>query len=122
MGTTPFSTEQALQHWKNYVKTLDSNSTLFVALNRNISSQGSLLTLEVDNQTQIEVVNQNKETLLRYLKQHLNNSEIALMTKVKREDNTPIRNVTSNDKYNAFLQKNPLLEKFREELGLEINF
>lgn len=125
LGTTPFSTEQALQHWKNYVKAIDANihASLHIALNRNISSQGNLITLAVDNQYQIDLVNQNKEPLLRYLKQQLNNSDVILQIKVQQRDTSPpTRTFTGNDNYKNLVEKNPLLEQFRKELGLEINF
>lgn len=124
LGTTPFSTEQALQHWKNYVKAIDPtvHSSLHIALNRNISSQGSLLTLGVDNQYQIELVNKNKEPLLRYLKKQLNNGDLILQIKVKPGDTSPPpRTFTGNDRYKSLVEKNPLLDQFRQELGLEIN-
>lgn len=82
-----------------------------------------MITLAVDNQYQIDLVNQNKEPLLRYLKQQLNNSDVILQIKVQQRDTSPpTRTFTGNDNYKNLVEKNPLLEQFRKELGLEINF
>ena len=79
--------------------------------------------MNVDNDFQIEVVNQHKEPLLRYLKKQLNNSDVILQTKVVQNiASPPVRNMQSNDKYQTLLEKNPLLDEFKQKLGLEINF
>ncbi len=126
-GNETFSAHQAMFHWKNYVEIIKKQGkhTLHIALNRNISVSETYLTLEVNNQAQIEEVNRNKEHLLRYLKENLKNNEVSLVTKISATpppQTAPPTNHTSGEKFKVLLEKNPLLENFRQELGLDINF
>ena len=126
-GNQDIDTHQAMYHWKNYVEIVKTQGkqTLHIALNRNISLSETYITLEVNNQAQINEVNRHKEPLLDYLRQHLKNSNVSLITKVSVT--SPIQNVspknhTSREKLRILLEKNPLLETFKKELGLDINF
>ena len=114
-----------LEKWKEmiiYFKDKEkSNLAITLGINKPILNLDGNIEITLSNSSQIELVNQEKHNVLRFLRDNLNNDLIDLVTKVTSltKDNTPY---TNSDKFKQMSQDNKHLEKLRQELGLDPDY
>ena len=114
-----------LEKWKemivNFKDTEKSNLAITLGINEPVLIDASNIEITLSNTSQIELVNQEKHNILRFLRDKLNNDLIDLQTKVAAlaKDNTPY---TNSDKFKQMSKDNKHLEKLRQELGLDSDY
>ena len=119
------SKDFVLEKWKDmlaYFKENEkSNLAITLGINEPILIGEFNIEITLSNTSQIELVNQEKHNILRFLRDKLNNDLIDLQTKVSlsTKDNTPY---TNSDKFKQMSQDNKHLEKLRQELGLDPDY
>ena len=81
---------------------------------------GNQIEVDVENMVQMDVLNMAKVDLLNYLRPALHNFSLDLRGIVMEHD-VVRKPYTSQEKYQAMVQKNPLLETLRKELNLGLS-
>jgi len=98
-----------------------SNLAITLGINKPLLNSEGHIEITLSNSSQIELINQEKHNVLRFLRDKLNNDLIDLVAKVAplTKDNTPY---TNSDKFKKMSQDNKHLEKLRQELGLDPDY
>ena len=79
-----------------------------------------LIELEIMNLPQENLLNEEKKTLMDYLRLKLNNDKIQFQIKlidIPKEETV----YTTKEKYQKMVERNPALEEMRKKLGLELD-
>jgi DNA polymerase-3 subunit gamma/tau len=76
--------------------------------------------LTIHNQAQENLMNEEKSALMDYLRTALNNYHMQLTTLLVEEAGAQ-EAYTIKEKYQKMVEKNPELEDFRKQLGLELD-
>ncbi len=117
-----FDEDELMDAWRSFGDTVKSGnprmSSIIKAMKPVIEDETNII-LELSNKAQKDYFDQKyKHDVIEYLKKQLSNSKIHFLTKVseKMENNTPY---TDEEKYRHLADKNPTLDKLRNELGLD---
>ncbi len=80
----------------------------------------NIIELEIVNLSQENLINEEKQLMMDYLRSKLNNYQLQLKTKLVE---APVEETvyTSKEKYQKMVEKNPSLEEMRKQLGLELD-
>ena len=120
----PFGQEKLDELWKSYIQThIDkSNRSLYTTLDSRLPELKPEFQLyfPIENHVQLNQIDQIKVDLVNYLRKHLNNYSISLLTPVKKLESKK-HVYTDEEKYKALADKYPLLEKLRKGLDLDLN-
>ena len=114
-----------LETWKEMIVYFNdkekSNLAITLGINKPLLNAEGHIEITLSNSSQIELINQEKHNVLRFLRDKLNNDLIDLVAKVAplTKDNTPY---TNSDKFKKMSQDNKHLEKLRQELGLDPDY
>ena len=120
----PF-TPMALQvAWKEFAaqrRQQTDNATEQIILNRDFTTNGLTVSINLDNHIQEDIFTAMLPDLLTYLRQTLQNWQVqvthaVVMPEVKKMIYSP------QDKYNYLAGKNPALHTLRQTLGLEVDY
>jgi DNA polymerase-3 subunit gamma/tau len=110
---TQYATIQKENNKPNYAVTLSAKKLLL--------KDTTLIEFMVDNKTQEEFINNDKQELLGYLRKELSNYDIQLSILVITNDND--RKVyTPQDKFKKMAEKNPVLSKLRQQFDLDVDY
>jgi DNA polymerase-3 subunit gamma/tau len=118
----PFSQEDLEAAWSHFSETLTKcNPILYTSLSRRkpVLKDESTIEFMFDNQVQEDEI--RKTTLLAYLRKHLHNDHIQLVT-LLNHDHSDLKPYTPAEKYKKMAGKNPDLQKLRDKLELDIDF
>jgi hypothetical protein len=96
------------------------NKTLILRSEYELHEQ--TIKLYVKNRIQIETFNSFKEELMAFIRKELENQSIQIEAIIKKDGNAPKKHYTGQEKYSHLVKQFPILEKLREEFGLEANF
>ena len=117
-----FDQDELMDAWRSFGDTVKSGnprmSSIIKAMKPVIEDKTNII-LELSNKAQKDYFDQKyKHDVIEHLKKKLSNSKIHFLTKVgeKTENSTPY---TDEEKYRHLADKNPALDKLRNELGLE---
>jgi DNA polymerase-3 subunit gamma/tau len=122
-----FSEEKLAAAWKQYADRLavQGKQNLYVTLSRHSPQlrDGFQVEFTVDNKVQEEELNLEKTSFLEYLRTELRNTFISLTVIVSAgaDDNNNML-YTPKDKFRRMAENNPLLNDFKKQLDLEIDF
>ena len=114
-----------LETWKEMIVYFNdkekSNLAITLGINKPLLNSEGHIEITLSNSSQIELINQEKHNVLRFLRDKLHNDLIDLVAKVAplTKDNTPY---TNSDKFKKMSQDNKHLEKLRQELGLDPDY
>ena len=114
-----------LETWKEMIVYFNdkekSNLAITLGINKPLLNSEGHIEITLSNSSQIELINQEKHNVLRFLRDKLSNDLIDLVAKVAplTKDNTPY---TNSDKFKKMSQDNKHLEKLRQELGLDPDY
>ena len=114
-----------LEKWKEMIIYFNdkekSNLAITLGINKPLLNAEGNIQITLSNSSQIELINQEKHNILRFLRDKLNNDLIDLLAKVAplTKDTTPY---TNSDKFKQMSQDNKHLEKLRQELGLDPDY
>ncbi len=125
VAETPFREEDLHMYWQAYAgKFRQEKPNLYSTLS---AQQPALLenwvvSFEVDNKVQQQEVEAQRQDLLGFLKQSLNNTLISLKVEVVKKSNDQVRPYAPSDKYKHMTEINPDLQLFRDTLQLDLDY
>lgn len=85
-----------------------------------VMTEGDIIELTLHNASQDELILEEKAPLLDYLRTHLRNHTLQLQTRMDPTSADPEQAFTAKEKYRKMAEKNPGLDDFRRQLGLEL--
>ncbi|WP_340198878.1 DNA polymerase III subunit gamma/tau [Ascidiimonas sp. W6] len=118
-----FTKETLEKAWTDYVNDMEASGKKIMASNLAADipklSNGTLISIELPNDTMKKEVERESYPLMEFLKKRLQNYDITLSitvneTAAKKYAFTPI------EKYEKLREKNPLIDKLRKEFDLDI--
>jgi len=119
-----FEIEQLQKVWESYalLKQQEKKIQLFTVL---MSSKPTMLdekTIEmvIHNLTQNNSLQEEKQLLMDYLRKELNNYHLQLSTRIEENPDSKSVAYTNKERYQIMVEKNPDLDEFRKQLGLEL--
>ncbi|MBN2236016.1 MAG: DNA polymerase III subunit gamma/tau [Bacteroidales bacterium] len=106
-----------------FIESIQSQPSLYATLksNKAIMQDDFIVELQVYNEAQRSALTDKKFDLVKLLRQELNNYKINVAIKVI-EAQESAKLFSPADKFNAMAQKNPNLNKLKENLSLELDF
>lgn len=122
LPTKPFTEEQLIAVWNDYAKTVEAQGkhNLLSHLTMNIPViKGNIIHLEFPNHTIKTELEAEKLSLLQYLRETLDNYTIDLEITVNEVVKKKYA-YSPREKFEKLKEKNPLIERLREELGLSL--
>ena len=118
-----FTPEQLQKAWNGYAHTIEkSNPRLFsmlTAQSPRIKDQ-NVVVFPLRNETQRFELMKEQSRLFNHLKRELKNARLTLEVEFIQEENGPQKAFTATDKYKVLAEKNPLLDKLKDVLRLDI--
>ena len=122
LKTNSFSAEELNIRWDEMIKILKSKgkSNLAITLGMNTPKILDNFCIEVylSNSSQIELVHQEKQTIVNILREKLINDKIDLTTVVIKSTRNDVA-YTNKDKFNKMIETNVHLDSLRDKLGLD---
>ena len=122
LKTNSFSAEELNICWDEMIKILKSKgkSNLAITLGMNTPKILDNFCIEVylSNSSQIELVHQEKQTIVNILREKLINDKIDLTTVVIKSTRNDVA-YTNKDKFNKMIETNVHLDSLRDKLGLD---
>ena len=122
LKTNSFSAEELNIRWDEMIKILKSKgkSNLAITLGMNTPKILDNFCIEVylSNSSQIELVHQEKQTIVNILREKLINDKIDLTTVVIKSARNDVA-YTNKDKFNKMIETNVHLDSLRDKLGLD---
>lgn len=119
---TPFTQEQLLSVWGEFISSLNEKKTRL----KNTLTNTSVQLVEDSFEIEIEVSNSYQEqeikddpSLIRFLREKLENDFIQLKIRITESAVSP-KAYTSEEKYKMMAEENPYLAELRKSLKLEI--
>jgi DNA polymerase-3 subunit gamma/tau len=117
-----FNLEELQKVWLLYLEKAKADRqrvTLASLSNKPLAVDGSKVTLTLDNTIQEQNFQDNKRDLLYFLREKLDNYAINITIKIVEGTQT-LEPYSPQEKYQHLLEKNPLLNKLKTDLNLEI--
>ncbi|MBC8155433.1 MAG: DNA polymerase III subunit gamma/tau [Bacteroidetes bacterium] len=97
------------------------NMTEQVVLNRDLTLDGTIIHLTLENRIQADHLTDIRPDLLGYLREQLQNRQIQVEHRIVAQENKKMI-YSPQDKFNFLAQKNPALLNLRKTLGLEVDY
>lgn len=120
----PFTFDELMDVWRAFsnvrLKEYDSTTEQLV-LNRELTLDGTVIQLTLDNTLQVGYLTDVRPALLGYLRTELQNSKIQVEHKVTVQEAKKMI-YSSQDKFNFLANKNPALHELRKVLNLEVDY
>ena len=120
----PFDVEKLMLLWGEYSDIILKEGKLqlhtTLTMNPPILKPNFEIELVIHNPSQEELLQEEKVGLMDWLRSKLNNYKIILTTKLEEASLDPEKAFTNKEKYNKMAEKNPGLDDFRKQLGLEL--
>ena len=119
-----FDHESLLKFWKMYSDQALADGKIQLSTTMNINTpvihENYQIELLIDNPAQQELFQEERTELVNFLRKRLNN--YTLNVYVKLDDSAKSGEVayTNKEKYQKMVEKNPGLDDFRKQLGLEL--
>lgn len=119
-----FDHADLVRHWNNYAEMMkkEGKHQLHATLTMSPPNlkDGVNVELVLHNLSQEELMRDERNALVEYLRRNLNNYSINLLTSIKALESDPEMAFTNKEKYQKMIEKNPHLDEFRRQLGLEL--
>lgn len=119
-----FDQLQLEEAWTNYAETIKGRLPNFYSTltkRKPLLQSDFTVELTIDNKVQEDELNDKKQEMMGFLRTRLKNDLIQLRTIVSA-NSTEQKPYTPSEKYRQLAGKNPELIKFKDQLGLEIDF
>ena len=111
--------------WGDYAASIaDTSKLLYVTLSKNkaILKENNTIELSIDNKVQEEEIRTRKPEILEFLRKGTNNFSVQLETVIVQTNEKEKILYTDTDKFEKMVEKNPDLQKLKDDLNLEIEF
>lgn len=123
--TTEYTKDELMTVWREYAEDIrtQGKTSLYVTLTKNDPEllDDFVVELALDNSTQEEVLMEERTNFLEFLRDKLNNTEITLRTQLNKQA-SELKTNTPRDRYIKLVEKNPNLDKLRQQLDLDIDY
>jgi DNA polymerase-3 subunit gamma/tau len=120
----PVDRDQLLRLWNEYADTMQAAGKfqLHTTLTMNPPKllEDFVIELVIHNPSQEELLQEEKIDMLDWLRKKLNNYKLTLITRLEEMAKDPEQVFTNKEKYKKMAEKNPGLDDFRKQLGLEL--
>lgn len=120
----PFTKEALEAAWLKYANMIKQDKSYLHATltsKKHELKDNCTIELVLDNDTAEERINEEKTDLLGFLRKELRNYDIKLVTTVNK-DEAEKKLYTPQDKYRRLAEKNPAINKLRQQFDLDIDF
>jgi len=117
-----FSEEDLIKSWKAYSNKIEKRGNKILASVYNSDTpklNGKKICIELPNETMKISVLQDQSSLMKFLKEELDNTEISLEIKVNHVQEKKYA-FTPREKYQKLVEVNPSIEKLRKTFELDI--
>jgi DNA polymerase III subunit gamma/tau len=94
------------------------NTTL--TMNRPMIIEDFQIKLIINNQSQDNIIQEEKQELLDFIRRQLNNYKINLVTEIQDLSGSDEVAYTNKERYMKMIEKNPEVEELRKQLGLDL--
>jgi DNA polymerase-3 subunit gamma/tau len=115
--------EMLQKAWANYAQTIESKNprlfSMLMAHSPRLKGKHAVV-FPLQNETQEVELVREKGPLMRFLRKELKNARLQLEVEYVREESEPTKAFTAADKYKLLVQKNPVLDKLRDALNLDL--
>ena len=119
-----FDNERLQKVWEDFAlqQQQEKKIQLFTTLtmDKPILLDEKTIELVIHNQSQNNLLQEEKQRLMDYLRKQLNNFHLQLITRIEERTGTDDVAYTNKERYLKMVEKNPDLEEFRKQLGLEL--
>ncbi len=118
-----FTTEFFNEIWGKLANIYKEKQTLFLALTKNPPIiKNNIIEVLIDNQIQELEIHEKKIELLSYLRKHLNNYSITLITKIMETNKVAVKKAyLPEEKISIMIEKKPEVKRLMDDLDLEIS-
>lgn len=120
----PFDHETMLKYWKMYSEEANANGKiqLFTTMNSYTPTiqQNYQIEWMIDNPAQQEMFQEERVELVNFMRKSLNNYLVNVYVKMNENVSSGEVAYTNKEKYQKMVEKNPGLDDFRKQLGLEL--
>ena len=124
MEKEPVVLEELEKYWMMYAEKIKDAGKLqlytTLTMKMPVLADDAVIVLTIHNPSQDEVINEEKSDLLDFLRSSLRNYSLQLKTILDTATSDTELSYTSKDKYKKMVEKNPVLDDFRRQLGLEL--
>jgi DNA polymerase III subunit gamma/tau len=120
----PFTAEALEAAWIRYAESIKKDKSYVYATltsRRHTLKENNTIELVLENETAVERINEEKTDLLGYLRRELRNYDIKLVTVVNKSE-AEKKLYTPQDKFRRMAEKNPNINKLRQQFDLDIDF
>ncbi len=121
---TPFSQDELMKKWNQFAESLkEERPRISFTLKSRKPELRSDYRIDVimDNTAQLEDFDQNvKQDLHRFLRRELGNSLVQVMPRLEGSEQVQKKIYTSEDKFRFMNNKNPNLNKLKQQFNLEL--
>jgi DNA polymerase-3 subunit gamma/tau len=114
-------------HWTQFVEVTfkDKKPLVYNALSNNsFKIQGNTIEVPITNLSSLEnMLKEPKEQIIVFLRKVMNNNHLQLQfaKTIGTDEQTPKRYFTPTDKFKKLVEKYPLLDELRQNLGLDLD-
>ena len=116
-----FTPEQLHVVWKDFAEQRKKFQAEFHLLSQPIEIRGSHIIIRLLSMVQETMLNNFKSDLIAYLRENLKNNSILVMGEMVEAEEKQML-YTPRDKFEYLVEKNPVLKKLRDRLGLDPDF
>ena len=113
--------EQLREFWTRYAELHKTNVAEYHLLNRGFELEGNMITIHLNNAIEEPLLQSIKIDLLTYLRDRLKNNNLQLTAKLKEVISNRVA-YTNKEKFEAMVEKNPLLIQLKDKFGLDPDF
>lgn len=121
-----FSYDDVKMHWRrfaNEMKTHGKETYYNAMIKRDPKIRDDVhLTLEVDNQVQVDYINAEIERLITYLRNALNNFDITLKVEITTNQEQEVKYLTGKEKFAVLSRKYPNLHSLKNTFNLDVDY
>lgn len=110
-----------IEVWNNFAEQKKNQVAEYHLLKQPFRFQNNCITLSLTNPVEEQMLQSIKVDLLTYLRDKLSNGFIMLESEMQHQQTKKIA-YTNKEKYEALVEKNPLLKTLQEKLGLDPEF
>ncbi|MFY0606181.1 MAG: hypothetical protein JXR10_05670 [Cyclobacteriaceae bacterium] len=123
--TSPFTDEQVQKYWASFKEerlAQGASDTERLVLDRRLEKTDyDVITIYLESQLEISILEKCEPDLLQYLKKHLDNTVFSIQKEVTEIKST--KNLyTSREKFDYMVKQNPALQELKDKLGLDFDY
>ena len=121
-----FTFDQAKMVWKKYAHDMKAKGmeTFYNAMIKRDPkiSENQKITMDVDNQVQIDYITPHLNDLIGHLRSELKNYNISVDFTLSEDKESQVKFLTGKDRFASLAKKNPNLHSFKTVFNLDIEF